>query len=180
MSAHKKEAPNHFLLIHALSFLWFPALCFLLLFPNKEALLDKWTMSSAQQLYNAILANSPDLVKSCLDIGTNPNKHPLILTLKDIRGNDNIIPKSVLIVRDSNLWCTMPLHIAVINCYHNGYRWQFKRQWEAHTLQIIQYLIDAGAKTEETAYNVSVCNIQGYKWKSPGTIMPIDLTVFLM
>ena len=136
--------------------------------------------SSAQKLHDAILTNSSDfsLFEGLLTGKIDPNRSPTIPRIAELKNDSDNIPKDTKIaIKGSAEWRVTPLHVAVINCYHSAKSYD---EYEHNaTLNIIRYLILAGAKTDTTSNKVCVCNIKGFNWKNTRNMTPIALAVCL-
>lgn len=145
---------------------------------------------TAQQLHDAILANSPELVAEHLEAGADPDKSPRLTLLRtDEQDSDDDGPQSNV---ESNTWVLgdpdgstslSPLHMAVIGCY------QSKRDpscdYGSHCIArnafgILTALIEAGANVAARSRNLLLCNMPEYNWMSaPHKCTPCELAAFL-
>lgn len=128
-------------------------------------------------LHNAILANSLELVGYYLESGASLHGTPNLHCLESLVQGGIGISVDVTTVRvaycdDDEEYEFSPLHSAVLNCYHN---------WEnnINSLSILQALIDAGADPNLTCESAAVCNLSNVGWIKLDSLTPAGLAAVM-
>lgn len=137
---------------------------------------------SPQELHDAILTNSLQLVNAYLSDGADPNMSP---QLKQTSGNRETIRDFDKLLGSEDretIQCISPLHVAVINFYHHrpkGTSTTCCTIARKQAKKIVESLLDHGADPSNEASGIFVCNIEDFKCKSPGdNITPVGLAIF--
>jgi hypothetical protein len=147
---------------------------------------NKMTMTAATKdsldLCDAILGNSASLVEYCLHAeGKDPNYNPTLNLYEDVPKDDDdkVDASEKLLGEDADYVCS-PLHVAILNCYHNGRMDGIAHKQRIAALKILDLLLEAGADTSTTCNKVLFCNVGDLNISSPGAPLdPIALTLSL-
>ena len=132
-------------------------------------------------LQNAIISNSLEIVRDLLQSGADANAKLSVPALDDVKDDEaKTIPKHIWFASSSPRSRLSPLHVAILNCYHEGKVLSLKDKGFPNAIGILHALIDHGADVENAARSVHVCNISGWMHHQveDGT-SPCDFALFL-
>ena len=140
------------------------------------------TMTETLDLCDAILGNSACLVEFCLkEENKDPNGRPKLSLLEEVlKDADGKVEETERILGENQDFACAPIHVAVVNAYHNGRMDGIAAKQRAAALKIIDLLLDAGADVSTSCNNVLFCNIGDLNISSPcAPLDPISLTLSL-
>mmetsp|Transcript_5307 Transcript_5307/g.8354 ORF Transcript_5307/g.8354 Transcript_5307/m.8354 type:complete len:378 (+) Transcript_5307:145-1278(+) len=131
--------------------------------------------SESLDLCDAILGNSSSLVKYWLTVEKkNPNARPK-LPLYDDAPKDSAtgkVDEAERILGELDTYDCTPLHIAIVNAYHNGRMDGIASKQRDAALTILDMLLQHGADTSAVCHHVLFCNVGDLNISSPGA--PLD------
>jgi BTB/POZ domain len=139
-------------------------------------------MSDSLDLCDAIIGNSPCLVEYCLtEEHRDPNGRPKLALLENVlKDSAGRVDETERILAEAEDYTCAPLHIAVLNAYHNGRMDGIASRQRDRALQILDLLLDAKADVSMTCNRVLFCNVGDLNISSPGAPLdPISLALSL-
>ena len=139
-------------------------------------------MTESLDLCDAILGNSACLVELCLkEENKDPNGRPKLSILDDVpKDADGKVEATERILGENADFSCAPIHVAVVNAYHNGRMDGIASKQRAGALKIVDLLLEAGADVSTSCNNVLFCNIGDLNISSPcAPLDPISLTLSL-
>lgn len=139
-------------------------------------------MAESLDLCDAILGNSACLVELCLkDENKDPNARPKLTLLEDVlKDADGKVEDTERILGENADYSCAPIHVAVVNAYHNSRMDGIASKQRDGALKIVDLLLEAGADVSTSCNNVLFCNIGDLNISSPcAPLDPISLTLSL-
>jgi len=131
--------------------------------------------SESLDLCDAILGNTASLVEYWLRVEKkDPNGQPR-LPLYDDAPKDNAtghVDEAERILAELDSYDCTPLHVAIVNAYHNGRMDGIAAKQRAAALKILDLLLEGGADTSAVCHHVLFCNVGDLNISSPGA--PLD------
>mmetsp|Transcript_7690 Transcript_7690/g.11752 ORF Transcript_7690/g.11752 Transcript_7690/m.11752 type:complete len:445 (+) Transcript_7690:86-1420(+) len=131
--------------------------------------------SESLDLCDAILGNSSSLVKYWLTVEKkNPNARPKLPLYDDAPKDSDTgkVDEAERILGELDTYDCTPVHIAIVNAYHNGRMDGVAAKQREAALTILDMLLKHGADTSAVCHHVLFCNVGDLNISSPGA--PLD------
>ena len=142
-------------------------------------------MADSRDFMDAILVNCCSVVEQYLEQGFDPNTNlgcnipeQTAITRVTAGGTKTSVDKEYKVAGGTRAPALVvtPLHVAIINCYHNA---EFLLNKNSCPSKIVAALLQKGADTQVKSQFMVLCNIQGFYFYSIPPSTPTQLALFL-